>query len=149
MVGRGPLPRQKSSRAEWHARLASRSGDLRILAVQERRATDFEVPKLWKGSSGGPTDPFTIPEPHDKEISEFCFNRERRATDFWNFERVGWGAAVEPVRQSMSRGNLQRNSNTWNFRNNCPWGIAVIPSFLFAESLFPTEHFTIFKLKNQ
>ena len=26
--------------------------DLRIYVVQERRATDYKAPKLWKGSSG-------------------------------------------------------------------------------------------------
>ena len=62
--------------------------------VQERRTTDFEASKLWKGSSGGklenwtvkellyffwfgqqsntyPTDPFTILEPRNLEIDEF------------------------------------------------------------------------------
>ena len=53
--------------------------------VQEGRNTDFEAPKLRKGSSGRdarPTDPFTILEAQKPWIVEFFVVQEQRlATD--------------------------------------------------------------------
>ena len=43
---------KKKSDWPFHNLRASRSGDQPILCSQERRTTDFEAPKLWKGRSG-------------------------------------------------------------------------------------------------
>ena len=64
----------------------------KLYVARKRRSTDFKAEKMKNSRSGiiarnflslhRPTNLFTILEPQDQEICEFCVVQKRRATDF-------------------------------------------------------------------